>query len=283
MGGGVAKQSIFCCMIARMPLGVAISPKKELTHAHTDAACWTQSPNTTFFHCCKINNSNPVSSWMRNTHEKQFPHPSWRQSPVHNLRWWIIFSLLLLSCSMQQLQQQLANLSVAQKEEEKRREEKRGEERRREHRPDLVAPSFSSFCVAKFLGVLAPLVSCVSLLFSISLLLWVLGDGWVQNNPEEFCLLSLYFRSFPAYCWVSWRIQNPKSDLLSPAFWTLFESLSYFAAKVVFDSSLSFLGIFSGNGGKGARGGNGVTMGASWVYLFLSLDAVIVTLGLRSS
>jgi hypothetical protein len=56
-----------------------------------------------------------------------------------------------------------------------------------------------------------------------------------------------------------------------------------FVAKVVFDSSLSFLGIFSGNGGKGGRGGNGVTMRASWVYLFLCLDAVIVTLGLRSS
>jgi hypothetical protein len=48
---------------------------------------------------------------------------------------------------LQQLQQQLANLSVAQK------EEKRREERRAEHRPDLVAPSFSSFCVAKFFGV----------------------------------------------------------------------------------------------------------------------------------
>jgi len=84
----------------------------------------------------------------------------------------IIFSLLLLSCSLQQQQQQLANLSVAQKE-----EEKRGEERRGQHRPDLVAPSFSSFCVAKFFGVSAPLVSCVSLLFSISLPLWLLGDG----------------------------------------------------------------------------------------------------------
>jgi hypothetical protein len=35
--------------------------------------------------------------------------------------------------------------------------------------------------------------------------------------------------------------------------------------------------------GRGLGGGDGVTMGASWVYLFLSLDAVIVTLGLRSS
>jgi hypothetical protein len=34
-------------------------------------------------------------------------------------------------------------------------------------------------------------VSCVSLLFSISLLLWLLGDAWVPNNPEEFCLLSM--------------------------------------------------------------------------------------------
>jgi hypothetical protein len=52
-----------------------------------------------------------------------------------------------------------------------------------------------------------------------------------------------------------------------------------FVAKVVFYSSLSFLGIFSGNGGKGVRGVNGVTMGASWVYLFFILDAVIVSLG----
>jgi hypothetical protein len=77
-------------------------------------------------------------------------------------------------------------------------------------------------------------VSCVSLLFSISLLLWLLVDGWVPNNPEEFCLLSVYFTSFPAYCWVSWRIQNPKSDFLSPALWTLFESLSYFCCESSF-------------------------------------------------
>jgi hypothetical protein len=85
----------------------------------------------------------------------------------------IIFSLLLLSLF-------LAAAAAARKSlrcTERRREERRGEERRGEHRPDLVAPSFSSFCVAKFFGVSAPLVSCVSLLFSISLLLWLLVDG----------------------------------------------------------------------------------------------------------
>ncbi len=132
VGGGVAKHSLFCCMIARICRWEAQFPQKELrTHTRTPPVGLSQSPNTTtYYHCCKINNSNPVSSWMRNTHEKQFPHPWWRQSPVHNLRWWIIFSLLLLSCSLQQLQQQqLANLSVAQKQEEKRREERRIEER----------------------------------------------------------------------------------------------------------------------------------------------------------
>jgi hypothetical protein len=72
--GGVAKHSLFCCMIARMPLGGAIFPKKSYTHARRllDSV---SPPNTTFYHCCKINNSNPVSSWMRNTHQKQFSHP----------------------------------------------------------------------------------------------------------------------------------------------------------------------------------------------------------------
>jgi len=36
-GGWGAKHSLFCCMIARMPLGGAISPKKShaRTHTHT--------------------------------------------------------------------------------------------------------------------------------------------------------------------------------------------------------------------------------------------------------
>jgi len=77
MGGWVGglQNTLFCCMIARMPLGVAISPKKELrTHTQTPPVGLSH-PIQHIFHCCKINDSNPVSSWMINTHEKQFPHP----------------------------------------------------------------------------------------------------------------------------------------------------------------------------------------------------------------
>jgi hypothetical protein len=43
VGGGVAKHSLFCCMIARMmPLGGAISPKRA-THAHTPPVGLSQS------------------------------------------------------------------------------------------------------------------------------------------------------------------------------------------------------------------------------------------------
>ncbi len=84
----------------------------------------------------------------------------------------IIFSLLLLSCSLQQ-QQQLANLSVAQEEEEKSGEERRGEERTTPTRLGCsiflillcreVLRSFSStgeLCLFTVFHILTSLASC---------------------------------------------------------------------------------------------------------------------------
>jgi hypothetical protein len=64
-------------------------------------------------------------------------------------------------------------------------------------------------------------------LFTVFHILTSLASWWCMSPKQSGRVLfavCVYFRSFPAYCWVSWRIQNPKSDFLSPALWTLFES-----------------------------------------------------------